>query len=146
MRTVLCTMPLHICPWRLTSPYAPQQLAHYPKAAISLQTCPFPSSPLHCALCNSVYVSRLKKCTGSSFATNLCLQVVGFPDRVAANNFMLLNPNRVTAAVHLDVTEASDVGFTLQTNSTVCCLSHILLATHLADSAFSLQIYSFCHL
>ncbi len=44
---------------------------------------------------------------------------MGFIDRVAANNFMTLNPNRVTAAVHLDVTSAEAVGFTLQTNSTV---------------------------
>ena len=44
---------------------------------------------------------------------------MGFVDRVAANNFMTLNPNKVTAAVHLDVTSAEAVGFTLQTNSTV---------------------------
>lgn len=44
---------------------------------------------------------------------------MGFADRVAANNFMTLNPNKVTAAVHLDVTSAEAVGFTLQTNSTV---------------------------
>ena len=68
-----------------------------------------------------------QKYTGSLAATGLCLQVIGFPDRVAANNFMLLNPNRVTAAVHLDVTAANDIGFTLQTNSTVCCLNLTLL-------------------
>ncbi|KAL0019978.1 hypothetical protein WJX79_005180 [Trebouxia sp. C0005] len=45
-------------------------------------------------------------------------KVMGFADRVAANNFMTLNPNKVTAAVHLDVTSAEAVGFTLQTNST----------------------------
>ena len=32
---------------------------------------------------------------------------------------MTLNPNKVTAALHLDVTSAEAVGFTLQTNSTV---------------------------
>ena len=47
------------------------------------------------------------------------LQVAGFPDRVAANDYMVLNPNKVTAAVHLDVTAADAIGFTLQTNSTV---------------------------
>lgn len=47
------------------------------------------------------------------------MQVMGFIDRVAANNFMVLNPNKVSAAVHLDVTSAEAVGFTLQTNSTV---------------------------
>ena len=49
----------------------------------------------------------------------LSIQVMGFIDRVAANNFMVLNPNKVSAAVHLDVTSAEAVGFTLQTNSTV---------------------------
>lgn len=51
--------------------------------------------------------------------THHLVQVRGFVDRVAANNFMMLNPNRVTAAVHLEVTSAEAVGFTLQTNSTV---------------------------
>ena len=50
---------------------------------------------------------------------SLSMQVMGFIDRVAANNFMVLNPNKVSAAVHLDVTLAEAVGFTLQTNSTV---------------------------
>lgn len=49
---------------------------------------------------------------------------------------MLLNPNKVTAAVHFDVTAASDIGFTLQTNSTVGHLNRTLLATHYADSPF----------
>ena len=55
-----------------------------------------------------------------SWNTLLCnMQVMGFVDRVAANNFMTLNPNRVTAALHLDVTSPQAIGFTLQTNSTV---------------------------
>ena len=70
--------------------------------------------------------------TGTSFTLTwlLCLQVVGFPDRAAANSFMLLNPNKVTAAVHFDVSAANAVGFTLQTNSTVGRLHLPLLATH----------------
>ena len=54
-----------------------------------------------------------------TFQVRCALQVVGFPDRVAANDFMVLNANKVTAAVHLDVTAADAIGFTLQTNSTV---------------------------
>lgn len=75
----------------------------------------------------------------------MCLQVVGFPDRVAANDFLLLNPNRVTAAVHLDVTAASNIGFTLQTNSTVCNLRLALLATHNTQRTLCLTKHRPCH-
>lgn len=74
----------------------------------------------------------------------LCLQVIGFPDRAAANSFMLLNPNKVTAAVHLDVTAPQAVGFTLQTNSTVSCLRvNSLLATQMQEMLLTCNSQAF---
>ena len=63
----------------------------------------------------------LRRILGSQLA--ISMQVLGLADRTAANNFMVQNPNRVIGAVHFDVTSAEAVGYTLQTNSTVCVCS-----------------------
>ena len=87
---------------------------------------------MHTQQCILLHISLHTLCTrlthtvsysgAQRLITHHIVQVVGFVDREAANNFIKLNPNRVTAAVHLVVTSAEAVGFTLQTNSTVTSL------------------------
>ncbi len=110
----------------------PHLMWYIDKASLSDCTQSNPAAVVSLLLIVEAYKSaniiNLSGCSHPAFLSCSCfashafysvLQVMGFVDRVAANNFMTLNPNKVTAAVHLDVTSAEAVGFTLQTNSTV---------------------------
>ena len=53
-----------------------------------------------------------------NFLKTIVVQVIGFANSSALDDYLLQNPQTVQAAVNFDI-EASNIGYTLQTNSTV---------------------------